>query len=335
MTAIRESIVVDVPVPVAYGQWTRFEEFPQFMEGVTEVRQLDDKSLHWEADIAGRHAAWDAEIIEQQPDSRIAWRSTGGTQNDGEVIFEPVGSESTRIDVVMVHEDDGIADKAADALGVAERRVRGDLERFKDLVEPGGGDASGGWRGQIHGGEVRDGDPDPPRRAPSEDEPAGIGPEGYSESTRLPSLGRLRGADVRTTEGGKIGTVKDVYLDAGARYARYLAVKTGWFGGTHVVPVDDVTYVDDGGDLYVVVPYAEDQIKHAPAFGDDDELTPERERAIYDHYERVGYWEDARDIVRARQTEPAPTPQIAEAEVADAIRRGDDPRRVRVKRWGI
>jgi sporulation protein YlmC with PRC-barrel domain len=178
---------------------------------------------------------------------------------------------------------------------------------------------------------MRDDEPDADL---GEDEPAAIGPEGYSETTRLPSLGRLRGMDVRTTDGDKIGTVKDVYLDAEARHARYLAVKTGWFSGTSVVPIDDVTYVDGEDESYVVVPYSADQIKNAPSFGDEDELTAERERAIYDHYERVGYWEDPRDIVRARQTEPAPTPQIAEAEVADAIRRGDDPRRVRVKRWG-
>ena len=88
------------------------------------------------------------------------------------------------------------------------------------------------------------------------------------------------------------------------------------------------------GDSYVVVPYTAEHLKGAPTFGDDDEVTPEREREIYEHYQRVGYWDDDRDIVRARQTEPAPTPQIAEAEVADAVRRGHDPRRVRVKRWG-
>jgi sporulation protein YlmC with PRC-barrel domain len=164
-------------------------------------------------------------------------------------------------------------------------------------------------------------------------EEGGIGPEGYSEATRLPSLSRLRGMDVRTGDGEKVGTVKDVYLDADARHSRYLAVKTGWFSGTHVVPVDDVDFVDDG-DPHVVVPYPAGQMKDAPAFGDDDELTPEREREIYDHYQRVGYWDESRDIVRARQTEPAPTPQIAEAEVADEIRRGGDPQRVRVKRWG-
>jgi sporulation protein YlmC with PRC-barrel domain len=324
LTAIRESIVVRVPVPVAYGQWTRFEEFPRFMEGVTEVRQLDDRNLHWEAEVAGRRASWDAEIVEQQPDTRIAWRSTGGTQNEGEVSFEPVDEGNTRVAVVMVHEEEGLAERAGDALGLAERRVRRDLERFKDLVESTGGDPDGGWRGEIHGGEVRNGD-----------EGAGIGPERYPEATRLPSLGRLRGMEARTTEGEKVGTVKDVYLDAEARHARYLAVKTGRLSGTHVVPVDDVTYVDEGRDSFVVVPYTAQHLKGAPTVGDDDELTPERERAIYDHYERVGYWDDAREVVRARQTEPAPTPEIAEAEVADAIDRGEDPNQVAVKRWGV
>ena len=166
------------------------------------------------------------------------------------------------------------------------------------------------------------------------DDEGAIGPEGYSESTRLPSLSRLRGMEARTTDGEKVGKVKDVYLDADARYSRYLEVKTGWFSGTHVVPVDDVSYVDRNGDSYVVVPYSAEQLKHAPTFGDDDELTPEREREIYDHYHRTGYWDESREIVRARQTAPAPTPQIAEAEVADEIGRGNDPRRVRVKRWG-
>ncbi len=165
-----------------------------------------------------------------------------------------------------------------------------------------------------------------------EDDDATIGPEGYPEGTRLPSLGRLRGMDARTTDGEKVGTVRDVYLDSEARYVRYLDVKTGWFSGSHIVPVDDVTYVEE--DACVVVPYSAEILKAAPTFGDDEEMTADRERSIYEHYRRPGYWDEAREAVRARQTAPAPTPQIAEAEVADAIRRGDDPGAVRVKRWG-
>ena len=364
MSAIRESIVVNVPVRVAYNQWTRFEEFPRFMEGVKEVRQLDDRNLHWSAEVAGRDAEWDAEIIEQQPDSRIAWRSTQGDQNDGEVTFEPLDDGSTRVGVLIVHEDEGLLEKAGDALGLAERRVRRDLERFKDVVESSGDDQEGGWRGEIRDGELRETDSelsdnqeaaaatagggagataaslrDDDREArgladEGDDDEAIIGPEGYPESTRLPSLSRLRGMDARTTDGEKVGKVKDVYLDSEARHVRYLAVKTGWFSGSAVVPVDDVTFVDDEDDPYVVVPYTAEHLKRAPAFDDDDEMTPDRERAIYDHYQRAGYWDEARDIVRSRQTAPAPTPQIAEAEVADAARRGDDPAGVRVKRWG-
>ena len=333
MSAIRESIVVNVPVRVAYDQWTRFEEFPRFMDGVKEVRQLDDKNLHWSAEVAGRDAEWDAEIIEQQPDSRIAWRSTEGDQNDGEVTFEPIDDASTRVGVLIEHEDKGLVEKAGDALGLAERRVRRDLERFKDVVESGGDDPNG-WRGEISDGQVRDDDDREARGSDDEDDEAVIGPEGYSESTRLPSLSRLRGMEVRTTDGEKVGKVKDVYLDSEARHVRYLAVKTGWFSGSSVVPVDDVTFVDDEDDAYVVVPYTSEDLKRAPAFDDDDEMTPDRERAIYDHYQRAGYWDEARDIVRSRQTAPAPTARIAEAEVADAVSRGDDPRRVRVKRWG-
>lgn len=171
-----------------------------------------------------------------------------------------------------------------------------------------------------------------------EDAETRIGPEGYSESTRLPSLGTLRGTEVRNPDGDKVGKVSDIFLDADAEYVRYLGIKTGWLkSGDHIVPVDDVTYVgdDDDGDSYVVVPYSSDQLRGAPTFSGDDEMTPEREQEIYGYYQRAGYWDEAREAVRARQTAPAPTERIAEAEVEDAVRRGRDPRSVRVKRWGV
>jgi sporulation protein YlmC with PRC-barrel domain len=162
-----------------------------------------------------------------------------------------------------------------------------------------------------------------------------IGPEGYSDTTRLPSLGTLKGMEARDPDGDKVGKVDDVYLDSDAEFVRYLSIKTGWFsGGSHIVPVDDVTYVGEDDDAHVVVPYSTEQLKGAPTFSGDEDLTPEREREIYDYYERAGYWDETRDVVRARQTAPAPTERIAEAEVADAISRGNDPRTVRVKRWG-
>lgn len=316
MPTIEETVEVNVPVRAAYDQWTQFEEFPRFMEGVREVRRVDDTHLHWVAEMAGRREEWDAEITEQEPGRRIAWRSTGGFRNDGVVDFEPVADDVTRVRVAIEHEAEGAAEKAARATGLAERRVRRDMERFKDLVES---REDAGAHGADAGG----------------DDAATLGPEGYSEGTRLPSLSRLRGMTVVNREDEKVGKVKEVYLDAGADHVRYLGVSTGWLSrGIHVVPIDDVTYIDDGTDAYVVVPYTVEHLKRAPSLGDDDELSPDREREIYEHYERVGYWDAARDAVRARQTTPAPTPQIAEAEVADAISRGGEPDDVRVKRWG-
>ena len=150
MTTIEKSIEVDVPVPVAYNQWTQFEEFPQFMEGVEEVRQLDAKRLHWKASILGVTREWDAEIVDQTPDQQIAWRAVGGTQNDGVVMFlaDPMNTTRTRVRLRLEFEPEGVVEKAGDALHVVERRVQGDLERFKEFIES-RDIAPGGWRGEI------------------------------------------------------------------------------------------------------------------------------------------------------------------------------------------
>lgn len=329
MPIIEETVEVNVPVRTAYDQWTQFEEFPRFMEGVEEVRQIDDTHLHWVAETAGRRAEWDAEIVAQEPDRRISWRSTDGMRNDGTVAFESIADDATRIHLAIDHEPDGAIEHAAEVTGIAQRRVRGDMERFKELIEE-RGEATGGWRGRVEDGGDGAGD--------ARDDEARIGPEGYSDTTRLPSLGRLQGMEVRNPEDEKVGKVTDVYLDGSAEHVRYLGITTGWLSrASHVVPIDDVTYVDDDGegDSFVVVPYSSEVLKNAPSLGDDDTLSAEREREIYEHYARVGYWDEARDAIRARQTPPAPTPRIAEAEVADAVRRGGDPSDVRVKRWGV
>jgi sporulation protein YlmC with PRC-barrel domain len=160
-----------------------------------------------------------------------------------------------------------------------------------------------------------------------------LGPEGYSEATMLPPLEDLEGMEVRDINGEKVGKVDDSYTDTGGTYVRYLAVKTGWFGSKrHMIPVDDVRLEGEGtDDAYLVLPYDKDNLREGPSFDRDEDLTREHERSIYGHYGREGYW----DAVRARQTAPAPTPEIAEAEVADAIDRGDDPNQVAVKRWGV
>jgi uncharacterized membrane protein len=155
MSRITEDIEIDVPVGVAYDQWTQFESFPRFMEGVDRVVQLDDKTLEWTATVAGKTKHWRAEISEQRPDEVIAWRSLEGAQNDGAVHFETVGADRTRIMLQLDVEPEGLVEKAGDALGVVERRVRGDLERFREFVEA-RGQATGAWRGSVDAGRVRD-----------------------------------------------------------------------------------------------------------------------------------------------------------------------------------
>jgi uncharacterized membrane protein len=148
MATIEDTIEVEVPITTAYNQWTQFEEFPRFMDGVREVRQLDDRRMHWIAEIGGRTKEWEALVTEQRPDQLVAWEATDGTPNGGAVTFEPLGPDTTRVSVTMGFEPDGVVEKAGTALGVAKHRVHADLERFKELVEQ-SGDSTGGWRGTV------------------------------------------------------------------------------------------------------------------------------------------------------------------------------------------
>ena len=148
MSKIEESIQVEVPVRTAYDQWTQFEEFPRFMEGVEQVRQIDDTHVHWVAQVAGRKKEWDAEITEQTPDQRVAWKSTDGDDNAGVVTFHKLDDGLTQVMVQMDYETDGVVEAAGDALGLATRRVKGDLGRFKELVES-NGQQPNGWRGEV------------------------------------------------------------------------------------------------------------------------------------------------------------------------------------------
>jgi uncharacterized membrane protein len=148
MAAVTESVDVHCPLQTVYNQWTQFEEFPRFMQGVEEVRQLDDKHLHWVAEIAGRREEWDAEITEQKPDERVAWKSTNGHGQAGVVTFHRLSDDETRVTVQMEWEPEGVAEMAGSALGIDSRRVRGDLERFKEFIES-RGEETGAWRGEI------------------------------------------------------------------------------------------------------------------------------------------------------------------------------------------
>jgi uncharacterized membrane protein len=148
MASVVESIDVNVPLSTAYNQWTQFEEFPRFMEGVKSVTQTDDTHLHWVAEIAGNEEEWDAEVTEQHPDERVAWQSTSGAKNAGVVTFHRIDDDTTRVTLQMDAEPEGAVESVGTALGFLDRRVKGDLERFKDFIE-GRGAETGAWRGEV------------------------------------------------------------------------------------------------------------------------------------------------------------------------------------------
>ncbi|MFB7908312.1 SRPBCC family protein [Kitasatospora sp. NPDC056076] len=149
MSMVQEQIDVDVPLTTAYNQWTQFEDFPRFMEGVEQVTQLDDRHNHWTTKVAGVTREFDTEIVDQLPDQKIAWRTTGGeVQQMGVVTFERLDDQHTTVHLAIDFEPDGVAEKAADVMGMVDRRVKGDLRRFKSFIEDHGAE-QGGWRGRI------------------------------------------------------------------------------------------------------------------------------------------------------------------------------------------
>jgi uncharacterized membrane protein len=148
METVEKSVDIHMPVQAVYNQWTQFEEFPRFMEGVESVKQLDDTRLHWVVNIAGDRKEWDARITEQLPDQRIAWRSERGEHTSGAVSFHPLGADQTRVTVKLDYEPQGATQKIGDMLGIVSRRVAGDLERFKDFIETRGRE-TGAWRDTV------------------------------------------------------------------------------------------------------------------------------------------------------------------------------------------
>ncbi len=147
-SSVEESVELEVPVSTAYNQFTQFEEFPKFMATVEEVKQLDDTHLHWRAIVGGKEKEWDAEITEQIPDERIAWRSTGGVQNAGVVTFHKIGDNRTRVMLQMDYEPETLVEKVGDAVGGVKLTTKGNLKRFKQLVEARGVE-TGAWRGTV------------------------------------------------------------------------------------------------------------------------------------------------------------------------------------------
>jgi len=158
MATIERSIDVEAPLRAVYDQWTQFEEFPRFMVGVEAVRQVDDRHLLWRANVGGVVEEWEAEITEQRPDERIAWRSRTGARNAGVVTFHRLSDDRTRIMLQLEYEPEGMTERVGDAAGLVARRVGGDLEHFKQFIEARGRE-TGGWRGEIdrpdEGGQIR------------------------------------------------------------------------------------------------------------------------------------------------------------------------------------
>jgi uncharacterized protein (TIGR02271 family) len=204
MSSIEKSIDVNVPLHTAYNQWTQFESFPQFMEGVEEVRQMDDKRLHWRAQIGGKQKEWDAEIVEQEPDRRVAWRSLDGAPNDGIVTFQPIDANTTRVTLALDYAPEGFIENVGDALGFVSGRIQGDLNRFKQFIESRGAE-TGAWRGEIHEGQAK--------------ASGKTGKTTTARSSNAPVMGtteRTRGANVRD-QGEAVLPVVEENIDIGKR----------------------------------------------------------------------------------------------------------------------
>jgi hypothetical protein len=198
-TKVEKSIQVDVPVTTAYNQWTQFEDFPHFMGGVKEVHQHDDQQLHWIAEIAGVRREWEATILEQVPDQKIAWAATEGATNAGAVRFEPVGPMSTLVHLTMEYEPEGVVEQVGDKLGIVERQVTSDLEKFKALIED-EGYATGAWRGSVNEG-------------------LGIGTPGVEAAAASRGDSGKAGVSAKTVAAGAAAAVAGVAAAAGAAAA--------------------------------------------------------------------------------------------------------------------
>jgi uncharacterized membrane protein len=148
MEHVEKIVEVERPLSTVYNQWTQFEEFPHFMKGVKEVRQLDDTHLHWRAEVWGKEMEWDAEITEQEPDKRISWKSLSGAPNAGTVRFESLGPSRTRVRLVMAYEPQDAVENVGDALGLFSAQVQTSVSDFKTFIERRGAE-TGAWRGEV------------------------------------------------------------------------------------------------------------------------------------------------------------------------------------------
>ena len=227
MSTIEQGIEIEVPVRTAYDQWTQFEEFPKFMEGVEEVRQHDDTHLHWRAKVAGSEQEWDAEITEQTPDQRIAWTSTSGDRNAGAVDFHRISDQQTRITLTMDVAPSGVVEKVGDALGVPAGQVEGDLKRFKEFIEA-RGTATGAWRGEVEQNNVTG----------SSGSSSGLGASGSTGARELAGAGSSMGT---------VGSGSDLGSDYGSSAGT--TGTTGTTGSTVGGATGGLSGYESGGDL--------------------------------------------------------------------------------------
>ena len=176
-THVERSIEVEVPVRLAYDQWSRFEEFPRFMSGVEEVRRVGDGMTHWVAHFAGVRREWDAAIVEQVPDEKVAWAATTGATNAGTVFFDSVAAGCTRVRLTLDFEPEGVVERIGDVLDIVQRQAVEDLDRFKEFIE-GQGSAAGGWRSTSEDGGVMSQEEKEPTRSGTDEAwaPGGSGP---------------------------------------------------------------------------------------------------------------------------------------------------------------
>jgi carbon monoxide dehydrogenase subunit G len=227
-THVERSIEVAVPVRTAYDQWTRFEEFPHFMSGVEQVRQVGDAMTHWTAQIAGVRREWDAEIVEQVPDKKVAWAATTGATNAGAVYFDEVGADRTRVRLTLEFEPEGLVERIGDVLDVVDRQAVADLDRFKEFIEKSQGSVAGGWRGTIEDGD------------------------GVSESTGQQTNAGAAGAAAREKADAVPGDIVAVGPTGGTEST----LTTDGGDARSAAPVADVTALGHSGDPVAVDPDA-------------------------------------------------------------------------------
>ena len=209
-TRVEESILVNVPISTAYNQWTQFEDFPRFMGGITSVTHLSDDRLQWVAEIAGVKRQWEAKILEQVPDRKVAWAATSGATNAGEVRFEDVGGGQTSVRLFLEYEPEGLVEKVGDKLGIVEKQAQGDLDRFKAFIES-EGYASGAWRGSVNP-EANVGAPGVEHAAASrgDDGKAGLSGKAVAAGVGLAAAGVAAAVRSKSDSGDDVTPVADL-----------------------------------------------------------------------------------------------------------------------------